>query len=498
MNNENNTGGINNQIQQENNTIAIIGFIFSFLFALVGLICSIIGYRKAKKINVGKGLSIAGIIISSISIVINLMAFGIIFSADFVSSLRDNIDEEINERYCSEAYDCISNNNGTYTCKYIDDDFEYENIVCKEEYINIKKDDNSNINQDIIYSGKKGTTYYINKLENNRSYISSSKVSDVKYVCETNNCNVFDVSEYGKFIVGYDNFKYFIYDLDNDKKRELKVQLIPYSDIEILEDQNDNIIGLFLSKSIDDSYTYTTGYYDLEKQKMLVNFGKYSTLDSDYISIKKGILIYRIGDNADTEYGILNINDGKNTSNGINKSFIVKDKVYYAITDDMDETIMSLYNDEMKLLYGSNGETMYYSILDDKISLYDNSKFYIYNSDGLNYTSSSYNKIIFISSNYVVVDENNKLVVKKIDETNSVILTELEDDYFTHLSGIRNIKGKKAIVIPMINENNITEQEKQEYISRNPNMNSEGLCYHYYYIIDTGETGKYVDYNEAG
>ncbi|MDE7084798.1 MAG: zinc ribbon domain-containing protein [Clostridia bacterium] len=58
------------------NTIAIVGFVFSFLIALVGLICSIMGYKKA--VNEGapyKGLALAGIIISIIS-----MVFGFILT----------------------------------------------------------------------------------------------------------------------------------------------------------------------------------------------------------------------------------------------------------------------------------------------------------------------------------------------------------------------------------------------------------------------------------
>ena len=56
--------------QQESNGLAIAGFVLSFFFPLVGLILSIVGYSKAKYLNnSGKGLALAGIIISSIAIV---------------------------------------------------------------------------------------------------------------------------------------------------------------------------------------------------------------------------------------------------------------------------------------------------------------------------------------------------------------------------------------------------------------------------------------------
>ena len=48
----------------QENTIAIVGFIFSFFGGLIGLICSIIGYNNAKKGAPHKGLALAGIIIS--------------------------------------------------------------------------------------------------------------------------------------------------------------------------------------------------------------------------------------------------------------------------------------------------------------------------------------------------------------------------------------------------------------------------------------------------
>lgn len=57
------------------NTLAIVGFVFSFLFALVGLICSIIGFNRSNDYENGgnRGLALAGIIISAIS-----MGLGII------------------------------------------------------------------------------------------------------------------------------------------------------------------------------------------------------------------------------------------------------------------------------------------------------------------------------------------------------------------------------------------------------------------------------------
>ena len=66
--------GKNQVSESSSNTLAIVGFIFSFFIPIVGLICSIIGIKKSTTLNgKGKGLAVAGIIISVISIVISII-----------------------------------------------------------------------------------------------------------------------------------------------------------------------------------------------------------------------------------------------------------------------------------------------------------------------------------------------------------------------------------------------------------------------------------------
>ncbi len=56
-------------------TLAIIGFVLSFLISIAGLICSIIARKKCREENLeGDGLALAGIIISSVSIIIYFVA----------------------------------------------------------------------------------------------------------------------------------------------------------------------------------------------------------------------------------------------------------------------------------------------------------------------------------------------------------------------------------------------------------------------------------------
>ena len=80
---QNNVGVQQNNVsvQPTPNTIAIVGFVLAFFASLPGLICSIIGYKKA--INEGadhKKLALAGIIISAVSIVLSII-LGIVYGA---------------------------------------------------------------------------------------------------------------------------------------------------------------------------------------------------------------------------------------------------------------------------------------------------------------------------------------------------------------------------------------------------------------------------------
>ena len=60
----------------ENNGFAIAGFVLSFYFAVLGIVFSSIGLSKAKKMNgKGKGLAVAGLVISLVSFVIGAIIY---------------------------------------------------------------------------------------------------------------------------------------------------------------------------------------------------------------------------------------------------------------------------------------------------------------------------------------------------------------------------------------------------------------------------------------
>lgn len=70
------------------NGMAIAGFVLSFFIPLLGLIFSILGLKRSKETNNGKGLSTAGIIISCVTMVITIIMGIISFSA-----VSDTIDK---------------------------------------------------------------------------------------------------------------------------------------------------------------------------------------------------------------------------------------------------------------------------------------------------------------------------------------------------------------------------------------------------------------------
>lgn len=93
------TQTVANSGQTQSNGMAIAGFVLSFFIPLLGLIFSILGLKRSKETNNGKGLSTAGIIISCITMVIHEIIGIISFSA--VSDTIDKAQQqtEYNRQY---------------------------------------------------------------------------------------------------------------------------------------------------------------------------------------------------------------------------------------------------------------------------------------------------------------------------------------------------------------------------------------------------------------
>lgn len=93
------TQTVANSGQTQSNGMAIAGFVLSFFIPLLGLIFSILGLKRSKETNNGKGLSTAGIIISCITMVITLIIGIISFSA-----VSDTIDKAQRQNEYNRQY----------------------------------------------------------------------------------------------------------------------------------------------------------------------------------------------------------------------------------------------------------------------------------------------------------------------------------------------------------------------------------------------------------
>ena len=137
MNYDPNTGQpINNGFQQpvqqkQTNVIAIVALILSIIgFNLISLIMGIIGLKKSKELNDGKGIAIAAIIISILQTI--LITVSVAMFVLSVNTVGPEVKKTINiTTKCSIAYDCEMINKSEYSCKY-----KEETIICNWEYIN--------------------------------------------------------------------------------------------------------------------------------------------------------------------------------------------------------------------------------------------------------------------------------------------------------------------------------------------------------------------------
>jgi uncharacterized membrane protein YvbJ len=93
------TQTVANSGQTQSNGMAIAGFVLSFFIPLLGLIFSIIGLKRSKETNNGKGLSTAGIIISCVTMVITIIMGIISFSAVSDTVNKAQRQNEYNRQY---------------------------------------------------------------------------------------------------------------------------------------------------------------------------------------------------------------------------------------------------------------------------------------------------------------------------------------------------------------------------------------------------------------
>lgn len=141
----------NSNVSQKNtNIFCILGFIFSFIVALLGLIFSIIGLNQVKKTKEeGKGFAIAGIVISSIRLAFTIFII-IVYILLIVAAISDDTYYDDTyyydnvSQFCEYASCDYTCKDGEYcACKYTDDYGNEYNLFCYVDW-DINEKDYSN------------------------------------------------------------------------------------------------------------------------------------------------------------------------------------------------------------------------------------------------------------------------------------------------------------------------------------------------------------------
>lgn len=183
-------------VLKESNTLALLGFIFSLTGCLtfVGLILSIIGLATAKKYkNDRKGFAIAGIVISSVLLIVS---FGIYSSGIF------NTPEDPSSSYSTTTNTSANTTNTT------------SNFNSKTTN---NKDNNYGLGEKFVFDGFEITldkTYSFVVLDNQFSELNGRTVikigANIKNISgSTGHINQFDISEFGSKGTELDGVDYY-------------------------------------------------------------------------------------------------------------------------------------------------------------------------------------------------------------------------------------------------------------------------------------------------
>lgn len=99
-----------NAVTKKKNDFAVLGLIFSLFVGLPGLIFSIIGLNRIKKTGEeGKGMAIAGIIISIFNMLVSIAV--VVFFVIFIIALEDSYndyDYDYDYDYTYDSYDYMT------------------------------------------------------------------------------------------------------------------------------------------------------------------------------------------------------------------------------------------------------------------------------------------------------------------------------------------------------------------------------------------------------
>lgn len=391
--------------KKKKNVVAIIALIFSIIgTGVVGLILSIIGLIKSKKINAGKGLSIASLIISILKILlcITFSILVVVFSFDFFEVEKESESKKTTIQKVENGLKVYACGSGIISYSFEEDRQSCVTYMTLETADNAKGIGYSEFDNAILYQDSEGVHEY---------FIFNKKTVDLD-------------------IEGYE--KYEIVDADYDNQG----------------------IGLLAGNVIDDGddYPYNETYskmalYDFETNKTYKFDSKYESfyyVNNSQILLVDGkkFDIYNLS-NMNKVYlsGSLPLNMDGDIYNyyGINLTeFTMNGKKLYKLSFGQEyDSIVHFYDSNKKLLY--SGDYSGYKIDGESLTVINNNKAIKYSFDGTVIKEfKEYKNIHMILSaddvkdNYLLVNDDNNIFVVNLTDDTETVLSEWKDTYYIH------------------------------------------------------------------
>jgi len=339
---------------------------------------------------------------------------------------------------CNSDYCSLTENNNKYSLKLRNAD-----MMTEEEFFEIKLKVKENVEVDnlfisldnISFKNKKDKIYQVDDLvekyyvftgnyyfyENDYEYeIKSYKdvilTDSLKstYECKTKNCTF--IYKYSKYAIMQDE-NFIIINMENGKKIEIpKENIEGYSKYEIVY-TDEKVHGLLLS---DES---KTGYYSIEKEKMVIPAKEYQSIDT-YAYSNRIIVIYK--NNKIELYDLKGNRFKPNSDHKIENS-----NYYYSIHVYIDE------NNNGNLFLNSEGEKLFdgkliknYKYLNNEQLMILNEKedkWVIYEKNQKIKESNPYKKVLSLMDNYIIVlDNSNNINIIDYQETLITTLDTLD------------------------------------------------------------------------
>ena len=382
-----------------------------------------------------------------------------------------------------------------------------ENATTEDLYLKVKnivfktptKKYYSLAEQEVKFSIK-SQKYYIYRYNNDNDAINvyDQKIDNEyqtyvgEYICKTKNCE-YAYSSTKNYVLFKDS-SYLAYNYKTGETTDLS-QFDSYEDLELVGDKE--LYGVIMHQ--DGETYYKTGYYSIKKNKYIIPMTKNLLMfvNKNYIYVDE------------EESGKFIDFNGVEFVPSASDMERIEGTDFYYLTGfaGMDAITYYFYNKDGKKLFKGEGYTESFSSIvaaskAGNLLLNKGSKFYEYDIDEkVVYESSSYEALEFADEYIIVLDKDNTLRI--IDERENEIANfgKLPKDAYVHwaLSGSWDDNGKEGVYI-VVETDSVTKEELKEQDDYETEEDFtemyeyESRGYEYYYIPETGETGKFATF----